>query len=166
MSYDLAVFEPRDELRDRSVFLSWYHSRTEWKDGLNYSDSGNATSGLQAWYRETIGIFPPLNGPDRPADMDQYAADYSVGTDIIYVAFSGSRGALAYDTMVRLVAKYAIGFFDASGDAAVWFPKSNGQLEMLHEHQESDPPGHMEMMMREAITRDGAVQVGQPVRFV
>ena len=38
MSYDLVVFEPREELRERSTFLNWYDSRTDWKDTLDYSD--------------------------------------------------------------------------------------------------------------------------------
>jgi hypothetical protein len=83
MSYDLAVFDPRNELRERSEFLTWYDGRTGWSDGLDYFDPGNATPSLQAWYREMIGTFPPLNGPDRPADLEQCTADYSIGTDII-----------------------------------------------------------------------------------
>jgi hypothetical protein len=159
MSYDLAVFEPRDELRERSTFLSWYHARTGWKDGLDYSDPRNATAGLQAWYREMIGAFPPLNGPDRPADMEECTADYCVGADIIYVAFSGGRGELAYDTTARLAAKHGVGFFNASGDSAVWFPTSDGRLEIAHEHRDSDPPGRIAQMMNEAIARHGAVRV-------
>jgi hypothetical protein len=75
------------------------------------------------------------------------------------VGFTGSMSALAYDTMFRLASQHGLGFFDASGNGAVWFPKSDGQLEMLHEHQESDPPGRMARIMTEAVARHGAVHV-------
>jgi|SRR6266404_1911248 len=34
MSYDLAVFDPRDDLRECSVFLAWYEERTSWSGGI------------------------------------------------------------------------------------------------------------------------------------
>ena len=45
---------------------------------------------------------------------------------------AGSMSALAYDTMFRLASRHSLGFFDANGNGALWFPKSDGQLEMLH----------------------------------
>ncbi len=61
-----------------------------------------------------------------------------------------------YDEMFRLASKHGLGFVDASGNGAVWFPKSDGQLELLHEHEESDPLGRMARIMAE---RHGAVQI-------
>jgi hypothetical protein len=110
MSYDLAVFEPRAELHTRPAFLTWYRDRTSWKGGRDYSDPANAALALQAWCREMIQTFPPLNGPDRPEDMDLCAADYSIGPDIIYVAFSGGRAADAYGTIFHLASRHGIGF--------------------------------------------------------
>jgi hypothetical protein len=155
MSYDLAVFEPRGELRDRAAFLTWYEDRTGWNWGLDYSDPANATPALQAWYREMIKTFPPLNGPDRPKDIDLCTASFSIGLDIIYVAFSRAAG--AYETMFRLAAKHGVGFFNASGNGEAWFPLSNEQLELVHQHQEGDPPGRMARMIAQVITRQGAV---------
>jgi len=157
MSYDLAVFDPREEFRERSVFLTWFDGRTSWSEGLDFFDPTNATSGLQAWYREMVGTFPPLNGPDRPAYMELCMADYGIGTDLIYVGFTKASGGLPYETMFRLAAKHGVGFFDVSGNGAVWFPRSDGNLEMLHEHQEGDPPGRMARMMAETVAQHGAV---------
>jgi len=159
MSYDLAVFDPRKELRERSAFLSWFEGRTSWDGSLDYFEPGNATPALQACYREMIGTYPPLNGPDRPANMELCTADYSIATDLIYVGFTKTSGGLAYETMLRLAAKHGVGFFDVSGNGAVWFPKSDGKIEMLHEHQEGDPPGRMARMMAEIVTRHGAMHV-------
>jgi hypothetical protein len=47
MSYDLVVFDPRAELRDRAVFMAWYDARTEGGDGLDYNEPANATPALQ-----------------------------------------------------------------------------------------------------------------------
>jgi hypothetical protein len=159
MSYDLAVFDPRMELRERSAFLTWFDGRTSWDGGVDYFDPSNATPALQAWYREMVSAFPPLNGPDRPANMEHCTADYSIATDLIYVGFSKTSGGLAYETMLRLAAKHGVGFFDVSGNGAVWFPKTDGKIEMLHEHQAGDPPGRMARMMSEIVTRHGAVHV-------
>jgi hypothetical protein len=159
VSYDLAVFDPRAEFRERSTFLTWFDGRTSWDEGLNYFDPSNATPALQAWYREIVDTFPPLNGPDRPANLELCTADFSIGTDLIYVGFTKTSGGLAYETMFRLATKHGVGFFDVSGNGAVWFPKADGNLEMLHEHQESDPPGRMARMMAEAVAEHGAVHV-------
>jgi hypothetical protein len=107
MSYDLAMFQPRTELRNRPAFLAWYEDRTSWNGRLDYSKLPNVTAASQAWYRKMIKTFPPLNGPNQPEDVALCAADYSVGLDIIYVAFSGERGAGAYETMFRLASRSA-----------------------------------------------------------
>lgn len=159
MSYDLAVFAPRAEFRNRPAFLTWYRDRTSWNGGWDYSDPANAAVALQSWYREMIQTFPPLNGPDRPEDMDLCAADYSIGPDIIYVAFSGGHAADAYETMFRLASRHGLGLFNASGNGAAWFPGSNGQLELIHQHQEGDPPGRMSKMIEEASALHGALHV-------
>lgn len=138
MSYDVAVFDPRAELRNRDTFMEWYEARTEWEDGLNYQDPKNATSNLQAWYREMISIFPPMNGPDAPSmddtDRWEWKADYSIANDIIYVGFGWSKAEKAYEAMHRLAAKHSVGFFDASGNTgAAWFPEAGASLAIAHE---------------------------------
>ncbi len=61
--------------------------------------------------------------------------------------------------MFRLASRHGIGFFNASGNGEAWFPGSNGQLELIHQHQEGDPPGRMSKMIEEAIARHGALHV-------
>jgi hypothetical protein len=90
LSYDVAVFEPEDALRERSAFLAWFKARRQW--GARANDPSNATPRLQAWFDEMIETFPPMNGPNRPA-MDDAAAwarviDYCFAGDMIYVAIS------------------------------------------------------------------------------
>src|ERR1700736_549715 len=136
MSYDLVVFSPTPDLRDRGKFIAWYESRTNWQEGLDYNDPSNASLALQAWFREMISTFPSLNGPLRVAPDEivggEWAADYAICTDIIYVAFPSGKGGIAYETSRRLAAKYGVGFFDASGGGEAWYPTDEGTLEVVH----------------------------------
>lgn len=169
MSYDLFVFEPQDGLRDRKTFLAWYEAQTDWAPGTDYCNPRNASPALKDWYMDMIGTFLPINGPDRP-HIDEIGqcptADYCVGPKFIYAAFSGGNSRNAYEMVVSLAAKHQLGFFDASGNSEVWFPKSPGELEMIHERQESDPPGRMARWVAEGLERGDAVQVKGVEEFV
>jgi hypothetical protein len=138
MSYDLVVFDPRPELRDRPTFMAWYEARTAWADGLDYNEPTNATLALQRWFQEMIATFPPMNGRLRPADFadDDWTADYSIAPDLIVVAFPSSKGEVAYELTHRLAGKHGVGIFDASGDGGAWFPAAGGALDLAHA---SDP---------------------------
>jgi hypothetical protein len=166
MSYDLFVFEPKESLKDRATFLEWYDQQTNWSKGIDYSDPREASPAIRAWYREMIVSFPPINGPDRPPleDMDGPAADYCIGQEFIYVAFSGGVG--RYEAVFQLAAKYRLGFFDASGDGAVWFPSLTGQLEMVHARREDDRPGRTKLMIDQLVARDGEEWVEGPVEAI
>lgn len=134
MSYDLSVFDPRPELRDRAAFVDWYEARTTWADAVDYNEPSNATPALQNWFREMIVTFPPLNGRLRPADFatSKWTADYSIVSDIIYIAFPSGKAEVAYELTRHLATKYRVGFFDTSEDGGAWFPAENGSLELIH----------------------------------
>lgn len=142
MSYDLAVFEPRDELRSRTTFDAWYDETTDWDDKVDYNDPNNARGALRAWFDEMIQTFPPMNGP-LALSIEQLsrgaaAADYGIARDLIYLGFSWSQVELAYETCFALAEKHGVGFLDASGDeGAAWFPGANGQLQIVHRHGDS-----------------------------
>jgi len=137
MSYDLAVFDPRPELRLRAAFESWYDERTEWEDDLDYNQPSNATPALQAWFDEIRQKFVPMNGPLAPDDVgtreDELVADYTICKDLIYIAFSWGDAEAAYEMAKQLAAKHKVGFLDASGDeGAAWFPCAGDSLEVIH----------------------------------
>jgi hypothetical protein len=142
MSYDLAVFDPRQELRDRDAFEDWYDQRTEWEDELDYNQPTNASPALQAWFHDIRQKFGPLNGPFAADDAGEregeHVADYSISTDIIYVTFSWGDVELAYTTVLELAEKHGVGFLDASGaEGAAWFPGKGGRLEVAHKASEA-----------------------------
>jgi hypothetical protein len=133
LSYDVAVFEPQDALRERSAFLAWFKARTQW--GARAYDPTNATPRLQAWFNEMIETYPPMNTPNRPSmnDVERWekVIDYAFAEDMVYVAVSGARGAVAYQLISRLAAKHGIGVYDLSDNGDVWFPTADGRLEAV-----------------------------------
>ena len=81
-------------------------------------------------------FFPPLNGvfakKELPED-ESTAADYSLGTQMIYIAFAWSKAELAYQTTLDLAAKHDLGFFNISSqDEEVWLP-AEGRLILAHQ---------------------------------
>lgn len=137
MSYDLAVFDPRDELRDPSTFRSWYVQRVKWEGIVHFDEAPKSTDLLQAWFRDMAEIFPPMNGLRRPPFEDterwNWVADYSFTTDLIHVGFLSAQQKLAYDSVYRLAARHRVGFYDVSGSPGeVWFPTRAGGLEVVH----------------------------------
>jgi hypothetical protein len=143
MSYDLAVFDPRSELREREIFERWYDERSEWEDGLNYNEPSNATPRLQAWFHELRQTFVPMNGPLSPKESEatgaERFADYTISTDLVYVAFSWSAAEEAHALCKELAQKHGVGFLDASSfDGAAWFPTKGGGIELVHTAPESD----------------------------
>jgi hypothetical protein len=64
---------------------------------------------LRAWFLDVIRLFPPLNGDFAEEELPEdeaTAADYSIGTQMIYIAFAWSKAELAYQTTLDLAAKH------------------------------------------------------------
>jgi hypothetical protein len=161
MSYDLAVFEPTAELRDRSTFIHWYESRTAWSAGMDYSNASPATDALQAWYRDMSATFPPSVNASIQTDPDErlWITEYAIAKDFIYAAFRWDKASMAYESVRRLAAKHVVGFFDVSGDRGdVWFPCPGERLELVHEISGTDiQRGPVAKLLNDADNRLGVV---------
>ena len=136
MSYDLMVFEPEAAPKDHYGFLEWCAEQTKWNEGHSYNDPSVTSPRLRAWFLDVIRLFPPLNGvfaqKELPED-EATAADYSIGTQMIYIAFAWSKAELAYQTTLDLTAKHGLGFFNISSqDEEVWLP-AGGRLIPAHQ---------------------------------
>jgi hypothetical protein len=120
MSYDLMVFDPLAAPRNREDFLSWYDAQTQWTEQHTYDDPKITTPALASWFAEMSRTFPPMNGPFASDDFDNpMVTDYSVGQSLIYAAFAWSQAEAAFETVDRLAAKHAVGFFDVSGEEGI-----------------------------------------------
>jgi len=126
MSYDLMVFEPTSAPKERKDFMVWYAKQTEWAEDHSYQDHEVSTEGLQAWFKEMIEHFPPMNGPFASEDDDNpKVTDHCIGKHVIYSAFSWSVAEEAYLKTRELAIKHSVGFFDVSADnGEILFPNS------------------------------------------
>jgi hypothetical protein len=117
MSYDLMVFDPATAPRGREPFLAWFREQAEWTEEHGYNDPDVATVELRRWYEAIRQIYPNMNGPDAADDdhIDQ-AADYSIGTSVIYAGFPWSLAEEVYPTVRQLAVECGVGFYDVSGD--------------------------------------------------
>jgi len=132
MSYDLMVFRKEAAPKTRTDFMKWYEDQTEWTEEHSYDDPANTSPELRNWFMEIIQTFPAMNGSFASDDDDNpNVSDYSVGKDVIYVAFAWSLAEQAYNKMLELAEKHGVGFFDVSSDNGdILFP-DNGKLKPI-----------------------------------
>ena len=122
MSYDLMVFEKSKAPTTKTEFMAWYEKQVEWSEEHDYETISVSSPALQNWFMEMKETFPPMNGEYAPAlelldeDLESHIADYCIGRDVIYVAFSWSVADEAYELMRNLAQKHKVGFFDVSAD--------------------------------------------------
>lgn len=122
------VFRKESAPRRRAAFMEWYDAQTEWTEGHSYNDPANTSPELRSWYTDMIKAFPAMNGPDASDDNDNpKLADYSIGRDVIYVAFSWSVAEEAFQVVLDLSGKHTVGVFEVSGDERIFFPV-NGEM--------------------------------------
>jgi hypothetical protein len=130
MSYDLMVFEPTAAPKERKEFMKWYAQQTEWTEDHSYQDHAVTTESLQAWFKEMIEHFPPMNGPMASDDVDDpKVTDHCIGKHVIYSAFAWSVAEEAHPKMRELAINYSVGFFDVSADnGEILFPGESSDL--------------------------------------
>ena len=88
MSFDLMVFAAAAAPRTPKAFMGWNAKQTGWTGSHGYNNPEIPAAVLQAWFREIINSFPPMNGPLASDDPDDpNVADYSLGRSVMYGAF-------------------------------------------------------------------------------
>ncbi|WP_211831186.1 hypothetical protein [Kistimonas asteriae] len=127
MSYDLMVFEPTVAPQERKKFMEWYAQQTKWAEDHSYQDQAVTTERLQAWFREMIEHFPPMNGPLASDNVDDpRVTDHCIGHHVIYSAYSWSVAEEAYPKARELAVKHSVGFFDVSAtNGEILFPSNS-----------------------------------------
>lgn len=120
------VFDPAAAPRERDAFKAWYSKQTEWSEAHGYADPTVTTPALRNWYEQIIEFYPNMNG-DRELEDHEYdvAADYSIGSAVIYGAFAWSTAEDVYTKVRELAVECEVGFYDVSGDEGdgeIYFP--------------------------------------------
>ena len=130
MSYDLMVFNPAAAPRNQEAFMTWYQQQAKWVEDHDYNKPEVSSKELHNWFMEIKETFPPMDGPYASDDVseNQTLADYSIGQDVIYVAFGWVFADQVYPLVKKLAAKHQVGFFDASGNSDIFFPDGSSQL--------------------------------------
>lgn len=117
------VFDAALAPRTPTEFFAWYELQTDWRDDQAYDDPDICSPALRAWFLDMIVAFPPLNGPHAIADSPLALTDYSIGRDVIYIAFAWSQADAAFEQCNALVAKHGVGLFNPSSiEGRVCFP--------------------------------------------
>lgn len=127
MSYYIMVIDHQTQFKNGNDFLAWYNDVTEWKDDINYNDYHHTTKNLQQWFLEIKDIVKPLNGEFAPSDEEldngEYLeADYSIGTDFIYVGLALSDADKTSQIAFELARKHKLTYFDVSGTNELYYP--------------------------------------------
>ena len=116
MSYDLAVFDTTTVNDECEYFLDWYRRKTEWKEGLDYSDYKNMTVNLRAFFVDMTVNFPAMNGKLSILEEDSSkVTDYCCAGNLLHMAFAWSVREQAYNQVTELAKKHQVGFYDVSG---------------------------------------------------
>jgi hypothetical protein len=128
MSYDILAFDPA-AVADAD-FPEWWETQSGWSEDHSYGDPEVTTVTLRSFYYELIRTYPPLNGPGAPteeawrrdAELLCRMSDYSIGTSLVYVAFSWSQARTARDTFTSLAAKHGVAVALVSDDGSILRP--------------------------------------------
>ncbi len=135
MSFDLMVFDPgAAPSSGPEEFLAWYDEQTEWSEDHDYDDPVVCSEPLRMWFTDIVSEFPMMNGPLATEAVEDHPqpADYSIGKNIIYAAFSWSSADAAHERVFALARKYKLGFFDITAQTGgVWLPTKDGGYEMV-----------------------------------
>ena len=127
------VFSPAAVPKTKPEFLAWYDAQTAWSEAHSYDDPAGTTPALQAWLQEMEQTFPDMNGSNVTAEhTSAYETDYSIGSVVIYAAFSWSLAGEASEIAQRLAQKHQVGFWDPSFEGPILLPE-NGKLRPMDE---------------------------------
>lgn len=128
MSYDILAFDPA-AVADAD-FTAWREEQSQWSEDHSYDDPEVTTANLRSFYNELIQTFPPMNGLGAPAyetwhhdaELVSQMSNYSIGTSLVYGAFSWSQARTARATFTALANKHGVAVAMVSDDGSILRP--------------------------------------------
>lgn len=120
MSCDILVFDKSKAPKASIEFRKWFEEKSKWSEERDYFDIKGTTKPLVDFFMELNQIFPEMNGPYSPTeevinndpDIELRLADYTIGSDLIYIGFSWSLAKEAENKVRELAFKYGLGYSD------------------------------------------------------
>ncbi len=157
------VFDPAAAPSGHAEFMKWYEDQTKWEEPHGYDDPAVCMPSLRALLLDLVVRFPALNGPLAPPKLpedESVPADYSIGRQVVYVAFAWSRAQEAYSVLRELAGKHGVGFFDVSGqEEEVWLP-SSGRVVPAHSKRNQSTGCVLQVEGRSPIANPTDEQIG------
>lgn len=115
MSYDIMVFNHLKVPCESGRLHQWFHAHME-----NDAILGQPTDLFDTFLKKIKIFFPPIN--DCPKDRLEYACDYEVHEDFVYMCFGYSVAKEAHDIVKRRAKICDLGFWDVSQSFDRTFP--------------------------------------------
>lgn len=134
------VFRKESAPARRAAFMKWYDDQTKWSEGHSYDNPAITSPELRSWYSDMIKTFPAMNGFNASQENDNSGvACYTIGRDVICVAFDSSVAKEAYQVVLDLAAKHSLGLFNVSGDESILIPEK-GEMRGIDDPEDHYPP--------------------------
>lgn len=117
---DVLVFDKSKAPKSSIEFGEWFEEKSKWSEERDYFDIKGTTKPLVDFFMELNQIFPEMNGPYSPTeeeinnnpDIELRLADYTIGSDLIYIGFPWSLAEEANDKVRELAFKYGLWYSD------------------------------------------------------
>lgn len=125
MSFDLFVFERREDIRTSEDVIRFLEIFTKYSENKDYNSLLGCSDIISAWSRKMFEKFPPLNGkhtlPNKLAFVEEnYLADYSFGKYGVYCSFSPSVAEEALNYIISILDEYNIGMYNLQNYGAIY----------------------------------------------
>ena len=143
MSFDLFVFERRENIKTSLDVFSYQEEFTEYREEKDYDSLTGCSDIISRWAKKMFEKFPPMNGEYAPPDEIAYASeesenhltDYSLGEHGVYCAFSYKVSDEALEYVKSISDEYMVGVYDIQSNDAI-FGKGIEILKYRTEHHD------------------------------
>lgn len=127
MSFDLFVFERREEIKTSLDVFAYQEEFTAYKEKKDYDALEGCSDGMVHWAKKMFEKFPPMNGEyalsDEMAyatqDMENHLTDYSFGKNGAYCAFSYKVKEEALEFVKSIADEYGVGVYNLQSNDAI-----------------------------------------------
>jgi len=128
MSFDLFVFEKREEIKTSLDVFAYLEEFTEYKENKDYESLEGCSRVIACWAKKMFEKFPPISGeyalPDEIAyateDSENYLTDYSLGKNGVYCAFSYNVEDEALEFVKSIADEYGVGIYNPQSSDTIF----------------------------------------------
>ncbi len=127
MSFNLFVFERRENLKTSVEICSYMEEFTEYKEDKDYNSLEDSSEIIVNWSKKMFEKFPPLNGEYAPSEeqfhlkeIETHLTDYSIGKNAVFCAFGWDVAEEALEDIIAMADEYKAGVYDLQSNEAIY----------------------------------------------